>query len=206
MECRSASNDRRWMRVGTGIRMTSVRRFLSLASLLLAGSLAAPAAAAASHRADLDSDGRPDAASYRQHGTHADIEVSLSGRGTRLTLRVDTHVVRLRVIDVTGDGRSDLVADSTAGLRVWVNAGAGALVAVSTGGLEFGWPRLAPCGRIRVSPSPSDSADRDPGPATICVGTTTVPAGRRAYARACSLAPSRSSCTRSISRAPPLGL
>ena len=196
------------MLVGTGIRMASVKQFLSLASLLLAGSLAAPAAtaAAASLRADLDSDGRPDAAAYRQHGTHADIEVSLSGRVTPLTLRVDTHVVRLRVIDVTGDGQSDLVADSTDGLRVWVNAGAGALVAVPTGGLEFGWPGLAPCGRIRASPSPSDSTDRDPSPASICVVTTTVLAERLAYARACSLLPSRSSCTGSISRAPPLTL
>jgi hypothetical protein len=179
------------------------RPHLLLAALLVVSALAASTAESGTLRADFDSDGRMDSASYLRHGTHSHIQLSLAGRAAPIALPVDGIVLRLTVIDVTGDGRSDLVADSPAGVRLWINVGAGAFVETATAGVEFGWPRLEQGGSPRPPPLQSDSLERQPSPATVRVATSFVRTTHRAHLLVHSLVAARPPGTGSISRAPP---
>jgi hypothetical protein len=151
-------------------------------------------------RDDTDRDGRPNSVSVRQHAGH--IDIVLSGRVLPVTLPVEGRLFNLRLIDVTGDGRCDLLADSAAGPRLWVNTG-GTLVAARTHGVQFGWPHLRG-GRARGAfGAPGDSADRDPGKSLIPGIAFGVPIECGAQVLVSAGIAARAPCTGSASRAPP---
>jgi hypothetical protein len=102
------------------MRMASVKRLVGLIAVLL---LLPGAARATGVSADFNRDGVPD-------------HVSIGGRGRALFVFLASHTspVRLNaratiysvvITDVDHDGIPDLVANTAAGLRIWINDGHG---------------------------------------------------------------------------------
>lgn len=189
------------------IRPMATRLLTRLVTLLVVSGVLAPMSAQAAPltvRADLNADGVADTAVLHSTLRAAQIELRLSGVRRPIYLLASAAVETLRPVDLTGDGRTDLVAHTSAGLQVWVNVN-GRFVPVPVG-------QVLASGR-----TPSTGASpRDVGPQPVSLGGDTAPAGP-GYTPAVSpdvpssspILPSRAiPLTRargtSISRAPPI--
>jgi hypothetical protein len=185
-------------------RSRGVLRLTALCLAWLGLGLTSAAAAALPAHGDFDHDGVPDTAIVRPTGTGSQIVVRLSGSAVPLYLSPAAPVRALRSADVTGDGVADLIADSPAGLHVWVSTGrtlvpaahAAAISAVRTRALH------AP---TTATPADDDPC-WDPRPAAIASeipATVSHPVTRPAHP-AHAAAPRRAPGTRTAPRGPPL--
>jgi hypothetical protein len=186
--------------------MRSVARLIHAALLVFCTcGVAAPArAAVVGLRADFDADGVLDTALLRATSSAAQIEVRLSGRARPIFLLTTSPVHGLRSIDLTGDGRNDLLAVSSAGLLFWINLG-GRFVPAPLG-------LVIASGRAPVAgtpPGPDEpvplSIDNDSAPpVVVCVALPAPDLVVDVGAQAVSVVLPRAPCATPISRAPPV--
>lgn len=188
--------------------MTSTFARALVLSLLVTCGLSQPARAqgpAPDLRADFNADGILDTAVIQKTPTAAHIEVWLSGRDHPVYLLAPEPLDTLRSADLTGDGRTDLVAHSASGVLVWINTGTQFLPVPVTQVLKRGMVPLAGSAPDDETSSPAASdSDSDHTPPDLTPALHLSPGG---VARLCSctldLAVPRRPLTASITRAPP---
>lgn len=198
-----------WCYAGTATgRMTVTFVRALVLSLLVVGGLSQPARAqgpAQDLRADFNADGILDTAVIQKTPTAAHIEVWLSGRDHPFYLLAPEPLDALRSADLTGDGRTDLVAHSASGVLVWINTGSQFLPVPVTDVLSRGAIPLAGSspGDDTQTPAASDS-DTDHSPPDLSPAFDLSPGGV-ARVSTCTLDFSvpRRPATASITRAPP---
>jgi hypothetical protein len=177
-------------------------------SLLVAGGLSQPARAqgpAPDLRADFNADGILDTAVIQKTPTAAHIEVWLSGRDHPFYLLAPESLDALRSADLTGDGRTDLVAHSASGVLVWINTGTQFLPVPVTDVLSRGAVPLAGSSPDNETQTPAASdSDSDHTPSDLSPALYLTPGG---VARLCTctldFAVPRRPVTASATRAPP---
>jgi len=182
-------------------------RALILGLLVTAG-LSQPARAqgpAPDLRADFNADGILDTAVIQKTPTAAHIEVWLSGRDHPFYLLAPESLDTLRSADLTGDGRTDLVAHSASGVLVWINTGTQFLPVPVTDVLRRGMVPLAGSSPDDETQSPAaNDIDSDHPPIDLSQALYLSPGG---VARLCTspldLAVPRRPETASTTRAPP---
>ena len=177
-------------------------------SLLVTAGLSQPARAqgpAPDLRADFNADGILDTAVIQKTATAAHIEVWLSGRDHPDYLLAPESLDALRSADLTGDGRTDLIAHSASGVLVWINTGTQFLPAPITDVLTRGMVPLAGSSPDDEAQNPAaNDSDSDHTPPDLSPTLHLAPEG---VARPCTctldLAVPRRPVTASITRAPP---
>jgi len=146
-------------------RSRGVLRLAGLCLAYLGLGLTTAAASALPAHGDFDHDGVPDTAIVRPAGTGSQIVVRLSGSAVPLYLSPAVPVFALRSADVTGDGVADLIADSPAGLHVWVSTGRTLLPAAHAAAISA--VRTRAVHAPRTSTPTDEDPCWDPRPAAI---------------------------------------
>jgi len=177
-------------------------------SLLVTGGLSQAARAqgpAPDLRADFNADGILDTAVIQKTPTAAHIEVWLSGRDHPVSLLAPASLDALRSADLTGDGRTDLVAHSASGVLVWINTGTQFLPVPVTEVLTRGMVPLAGSSPDDDTQSPAaNDSDTDHTPPDLSPALHLSPGGvERLCTSTLDLAVPRRPDTASITRAPP---